>query len=298
MFTPTIKARHALTTQSTLGEGPLWDPQRNAFWWIDIIDKKLHLFDPATQNNRTWQLNQMPGTVVTRQAGGLVLALENGFALFDPDTEEIKFLGDPESKLPENRFNDGKCDPQGRFWAGTMRTENHMEQFTGSLYSLEQQGEIITRLGSQIGVSNGIAWSADSRFMYFIDSPTRQIFKFDYEPITGEIGNRQIVFEAPEGLGFPDGMAIDSDDHLWVAFWGGGCVAKIDPSNGSIHERVLVPVTAPTACAFGGPNMNQLLITTASLGLDQEAKSSQPMAGDLFIAEVSAQGVIPFQYSG
>ena len=110
MFTPTIKARQVLNTQSTLGEGPLWDPERNAFWWIDIIDKKLHLFDPATRNNRTWQLNQMPGTVVTRQAGGLVLALENGFSLFDPDTEEIKFLGDPESKLPENRFNDGKCD--------------------------------------------------------------------------------------------------------------------------------------------------------------------------------------------
>lgn len=298
MFTPTIKARQALTAQSTLGEGPLWDPERNAFWWIDIIDKKLHLFDPATQNNRTWQLNQMPGTVVTRQAGGLVLALENGFSQFHPATEEMIFLGDPESNLSENRFNDGKCDPQGRFWAGTMRTENHMEQFTGSLYSLEQNGKIIKRLGSQVGVSNGIVWSSDSRYMYFIDSPTRQITRFDYDPISGDVRNPQNVFEAPKGFGFPDGMTIDSDDQLWVAFWGGSCVAKIDPSNGSITERVIVPVTAPTACAFGGPNMNQLLITTASLGLDQEEKSSQPMAGDLFIAEVSAQGVIPFQYAG
>ena len=297
MFIPTIKATQALKIQSTLGEGPLWDPEKNAFWWIDIVEKKLHLFDPASQDNRTWQLDQMPGTVVTRQLGGLVLALENGFARFDPTTEETKFLGDPESDLPENRFNDGKCDPQGRFWAGTMRTENHMEQFTGSLYSLEENGEIIERLGPQIGVSNGIVWSSDSRHMYFIDSPTRQISRFDYDPFTGEIKNRQNVFEAPEGFGFPDGMAIDSDDHLWVAFWGGSCVAKIDPSDGSISERVIVPVTAPTACAFGGPNMNQLLITTASFGLDQEAKANQPMAGDLFMAEVSATGVIPARYA-
>jgi sugar lactone lactonase YvrE len=134
--------------------------------------------------------------------------------------------------------------------------------------------------------------------MYFIDSPTRHIYRFDYDPMTGEIRNRQIIFVAPEGFGFPDGMAIDSEDHLWVAFWGGGCVAKIDPSNGKITERVIVPVTAPTACAFGGPNLNQLLITTASFGLDQEAKANQPMAGDLFMAEVSATGVIPARYAG
>ncbi|MDG2180332.1 MAG: SMP-30/gluconolactonase/LRE family protein [Mariniblastus sp.] len=298
MFTPTIHATQALRTQSTLGEGPLWDPEKNAFWWIDIIEKKLHLFDSASQQNRTWQLDQMPGTVVTCQSGGLALALENGFARFDPTTEELKFLGDPESDLPENRFNDGKCDPQGRFWAGTMRTEDHMEQFTGSLYSLELDGEVIKRLGSKIGVSNGIVWSSDSHHMYFIDSPTRHIYRFDYDPMTGEIRNRQIIFEAPEGFGFPDGMAIDSEDHLWVAFWGGGCVAKIDPSNGKITERVIVPVTAPTACAFGGPNLNQLLITTASLGLDQDSRDNQPMAGDLFIAEVSATGVIPAQYRG
>ena len=298
MSTPTNSACHALRTQSTLGEGPLWDPERNAFWWIDIMEKKIHLFDPVSLQNRTWQLAQMPGTVVTCRSGGLALALENGFARFDPTTEEIKFLGDPESDLPENRFNDGKCDPQGRFWAGTMRTEDHMEQFTGSLYSLELDGEVIKRLGSKIGVSNGIVWSSDSRHMYFIDSPTRHIYRFDYDPMTGDIENRQIIFEAPDGFGFPDGMAIDSDDHLWVAFWGGGCVAKIDPSNGKITERVIVPVTAPTACAFGGPNLNQLLITTASFGLDQEAKANQPMAGDLFMAEVSATGVIPARYAG
>lgn len=298
MSTPTSNASHALKIQSTLGEGPLWDPERNAYWWIDIIEKKLHLFDPASRQNRTWQLDYMPGTVVTRQSGGLMLALENGFARFDLATEEISLVADPESDRPENRFNDGKCDPQGRFWAGTMRIENHMEQFTGSLYSLEKDGETVKRLGSNIGVSNGIVWSSDSRFMYFIDSPTRNIFRFDYEPETGKIENRQIIFESPEGLGFPDGMAIDTDDHLWVAFWGGNCVAKIDPSKGLITERVEVPVSAPTACAFGGPKMNQLLITTASLGLDQESKHKQPLAGDLFIAEVSAQGVIPSQYGG
>lgn len=298
MFTPTINATQVLGIQATLGEGPIWDPRTNSFWWIDIVEKKLHLFDLASKENRTWQLDQMPGTVVTRQSGGLVLALENGFSAFDPETEKIDFLGDPESELADNRFNDGKCDPHGRFWAGTMRTENHMEQFTGSLYSLEMNGEITKRLGSQIGVSNGIVWSSDSRFMYFIDSPTRQISRFDYDPVTGNIENRRNVFQAPEGFGFPDGMAIDTDDHLWVAFWGGSCIAKIDPTSGEIIERVIVPVTAPTACAFGGPNMNQLLITTASLGLDPKSKAQQPMAGDLFIADVSATGAPAHRFAG
>ncbi len=227
-----------------------------------------------------------------------MLALQNGFASFDPQTGEIKMLGDPESDKPENRFNDGKCDPAGRFSAGTMRIENHMEQFTGSLYSLETNGQIIKRLGDDIGVSNGIAWSNGATRMYLVDSPRREIYQFDYDPVTGEIDNRTCIFRAPDAMGFPDGMAIDTDDHLWVAFWGGWCVAKICPETSKMIAKVSVPVAAPTACAFGGPGHDQLLITTASRGLRNEERLQQPWAGDLFVADVQAIGFRQPEYAG
>lgn len=284
--------------QAILGEGPIWDPRCSSFWWIDIEAKRLFQFSPDTGKNLMWQLDEMPGAVVARKQGGLILALEHGFGSFDPESAEIEVLGDPERDVPNNRFNDGKCDPAGRFWAGTMRIEDHMEIHTGSLYSLETNGKIIKRIGGDIGVSNGIVWSSDASRMYFVDSPTREIFRFDYDLESGDIKNRECIFHAPDEFGFPDGMTIDTDDKLWVAFWGGWCVAKICPETSKILAKVSVPVEAPTACAFGGPNHDQLLITTASIGLSQNDRVLQPLAGDLFMANVEAEGVLQPEYAG
>ncbi len=293
-----LTAEQVCNSQATLGEGPIWDPRFEAYWWIDIIEQKLFQFAPETRSNTEWQLNQMPGAVVSRTSGGLMLSLQNGFGSFDPTSGKVEMFGDPESDKPDNRFNDGKCDPAGRFWAGTMRIDDHLDIFTGSLYSLEKDRQIKKRWGSDIGVSNGIVWSKDATRMYLVDSPRRKIYRFDYDLSTGQIENRVCVFRAPVELGFPDGMSIDTDDKLWVAFWGGWCVAQICPESARILTKVSVPVSAPTACAFGGLNLDQLLITTASQGLNAVERRQQPMAGDLFIVGVKTQGMIQPEYAG
>lgn len=286
-----IVARHLFAAQATLGEGPIWDPRTHAFWWIDIVEKKLFQFELTTKSNRYWQLDQMPGTVVVAGDGNLVLALQNGFYLFDTKTAEMTSLGDPEADKPDNRFNDGKCDPGGRFWAGTMRIDNHMEEFTGSLYSLDCDRKITRHLGDEVGVSNGIAWNQSATKMYWADSPRRKIYQFDYDLDSGTILNQSTLFHAPDEIGFPDGMAIDSEDKLWVAFWDGGCVARICPETSSVLEKITVPISAPTACALGGPNLNQLFITTASEGMINEGQRKHALAGDLFIANVDVPGL-------
>lgn len=293
-----IQAEHVLPAQATLGEGPIWDPRCSAYWWIDIVEKKLFCFDPTEGSNRAWELDQMPGTVVPRARGGLVLALQDGFGFFDPDSGRLSRLGDPETDKPDNRFNDGKCDPGGRFWAGTMRIDDHMEVFTGSLYSLETDLSIVKRLGDDIGVSNGIVWSSDGGSMYFVDSPRREIYRFDYDLETGKIRNRTTIFRATQQLGCPDGMAIDAEDKLWVAFWGGACVARICPQTGTRLAEIRLPVSAITACAFGGRELDRLLITTASVGLSAAERQQQPLAGDLFIAEVGVSGAPQSEFAG
>jgi sugar lactone lactonase YvrE len=293
-----FRAEQILAAQAKLGEGPIWDDRCSAYWWIDIVEKKLFQFEPVSKRNLEWQLDEMPGTVVARKSGGLMLSMQSGFASFDPDSSKIEWIAVPEFDNPDNRFNDGKCDPAGRFWAGTMRVEDHMEIFTGSLYSLEADGHAAKRLGDDLGVPNGIVWSKDATKMYWIDSPRRGIYRFDYDLATGDIKNQTCIFRAPEEIGFPDGMSIDTDDKLWVAFWGGWCVARICPETSEILAKVSVPVSAPTACAFGGPNHDQLLITTASIGLSEEERSQQPMAGDLFVADVQAKGIRQPAYAG
>jgi len=293
-----FKAEHVLPSQATLGEGPIWDPRCSAYWWIDIAEKKLFQFEPVSKRNLEWQLDEMPGTVVARKSAGLMLAMQSGFASFDPQSGLLEWIAAPEFDNPDNRFNDGKCDPSGRFWAGTMRIEDHMEIFTGSLYSLETNGHVTKRLGDELGVPNGIAWSRDATRMYWVDSPRREIYQFDYELETGNIDNQSCIFRAPDELGFPDGMSIDTEDKLWVAFWGGWCVARICPETAEVLAKITVPVAAPTACAFGGPKLDQLLITTASIGLSEEERLQQPLAGDLFIADVQARGVEHPEYAG
>ncbi|MEC9092057.1 MAG: SMP-30/gluconolactonase/LRE family protein, partial [Planctomycetota bacterium] len=183
-----------------LGEGPLWDVDTRKLWWINIFAGELFCFDPETGENQKYEMGQQIGTVVLQESGGVAVALENGFYSFDPVSTELELIVDPESEKPENRFNDGKCDPAGRFWAGTM--EKIEEQATGSLYCLEGNGEWHCK-ETGIFIANGITWTSDQRTMYYIDSPTRQIDAYDYDLQTGSIGNRRTVIEVPEGLGYP-----------------------------------------------------------------------------------------------
>jgi sugar lactone lactonase YvrE len=305
--------------RAVLGEGPLWDARYQCYWWIDIELKRLHCFREEWGQSLAWQLDQIPGAVALRQGGGLVMALQFGFALLEPLSAE-RFLGrstaatgdqirnlaedwtltmlqSPEPDRLENRLNDGKVDPAGRFWAGTMRIVEHMTQHTGTLYSLETDRSIRAHWGNgTIGVSNGMAWSSNARKFFYIDSPRRLIYAFDYQQDAGEISNCKVAFQVPDHLGYPDGMTIDTEDKLWVALWGANRVVRICPKAGEILAEVILPVSIPTACTFGGSNLDQLLITTASIGLSESQRAQEPLAGALFIAEVGTRGFAPHEF--
>lgn len=316
-----FEASAVSSDRAVLGEGPLWDAKCQCYWWIDIEMKRLLCFRDEWRQSRTWQLDQIPGAVALRQGGGLVLALQFGFALLEPlstdrfsnrstvkscdqvrnlaEDWKLTMLGSPEPNRPENRLNDGKIDPAGRFWAGTMRIDDHMNQFTGTLYSLEPNHSIRAHWGAgTIGVSNGMAWSSDARTFYYVDSPRRLIYAFDYQQDSGEISNCKIAFQVPDNLGYPDGMTIDAEDKLWVALWGASRVARICPSEGKVLDEVILPVSIPTACTFGGPNLDQLLITTASISLTESQRKSEPLAGALFLAEVGTRGFASHEFRG
>src|SRR5258706_4819141 len=206
-----------LDLKAELGEGPIWHAPSQRLYWVNIMAGEVHLYDPKTNTDRFLLVGQSVGTVVPRRTGGVMLALNHGFASLDLDSGAVTMLVDPEKHLPENRFNDGKCDPAGRFWAGTMlngATESDPPH--GSLYSLDASGQVRQRLG-RIRISNGICWSLDKTTMYFVDSPDRRVDAFDYDDATGEIGNRRVAVTVGRDYGMPDGMTIDAGGMLWVA---------------------------------------------------------------------------------
>jgi len=292
-----LTAERALKVQAELGEGPLWDHKEKVLWWVDITAKKVHRFDPKSGKDNSWNVGQMVGTVVCRKKGGLMLALEDGFAEFDVQSGAVKFVADPESNKPDNRFNDGKCDPAGRFWAGTMNKGDALELRTGALYSLDENLSVKKQV-ELVGVSNGIVWSADAKSMYYIDTASMAVDVFDYDNEVGAISNRRSVFKVPSEMGVPDGMAIDNQDKLWVAFWGGWQVARICPLERKVIATIKLPAAYVTACAFGGESLDQMFITTASIGLSEEDSAKQPMAGDLFLAQPGVHGVKPHYFAG
>lgn len=287
-----------LDAKAELGEGALWDPATQRLLWVDIVRGQVHRFDPVTRQNQTVAVGQMVGTVVTRARGGLMLAVQNGFASLDPEAGELTIVNDPEAHIPSNRFNDGKCDPAGRFWAGTMTlTGDAWKEAAGSLYSLDLDGRATPRLG-QVNISNGIVWSADAKTMYFVDTVQPRVDAFDFDNATGAISNRRPVVHFPEGVGLPDGMTIDADDNLWIAMWGGWKVLGYDPRTGQPVGVIEVPAAQVTSCAFGGPNLDELYITSAWIGLSDGAKALQPQAGGVFLARPGVRGVPAVPFAG
>ena len=278
-----------------VGEGPLWDEERQLLYWVDILSSLLYIYDPATGENRVLDVGRHVGTVVTRASGGLMLAVREGFASFDLETQELTLIANPEAHITGNRFNDGKCDPAGRFWAGTMAYENPTNQ--GSLYRLDTDLSVHKIFGD-VAISNGIIWSLDHTTMYYIDTLRKNVRAFDYADDTGDISNERVIINVPEEIGMPDGMAIDSDGMLWVAHYGGSCVSRWNPNTAQLLEKIDLPVTQVTACAFGGPNLDILFITSAAQELDAAELDRQPLAGGLFSIKTPHQGVPSFRFGG
>ncbi|HET7897759.1 MAG TPA: SMP-30/gluconolactonase/LRE family protein [Flavisolibacter sp.] len=274
---------------SELGEGPVWDAQEHQIIWVDIERGKIQSYHPATQQYKSFSAGQMVGSVALASSGKVVGALQNGFALIDMETNSVVMLGDPESDLQDNRFNDGKCDAAGRFWAGTMCMKGDKNK--GGLYVLDKK--TVTQKLTGVSCSNGLAWGVDNTILYFIDSPTRSVVAFEYDLSSGEIKNGRNIITIAEKDGFPDGMTIDAEGMLWIALWGGGKVQRRNPFSSIILQEISLPVSLVTSCTFGGEDLTDLYITTATKGLTESERKAQPLAGCLFVVQNSGYQGIP-----
>ncbi len=272
---------------STWGEGPLWQADR--LLYVDIESHRILSFDPVSGVEKIWPVGQRVGTVVARQSGGLVWAGDGGFYFLNEDTGESTWIADPEPDVADNRFNDGKCDPAGRLWAGTISLKKRPE---ASLYCLHTDLRVEKKFGP-VTNSNGIVWTRDGGTMYYIDTPSKKVRAFDFEVQTGAISGERVVWDTSVDSSSPDGMTIDSEDRLWVAFCHGGKVVCYDPVKQTVEEQVNFPCIETTACAFGGPDLSDLYVTTGvKPGLDEA------LAGRLFVCRPGAQGVPSVAFGG
>jgi sugar lactone lactonase YvrE len=282
------EAELVLDARAGLGEGAIWHDK--VLYWVDIEIGDIHIFNPDTGTDRIIKLGQAVGTVVPRAAGGVAVAVKGGFGVVDLETEELTILADPEPDLPENRFNDGKCDPQGRFWAGTAAIT--CDQPVGTLYRMDADHSIHAMV-EKVTISNGIVWTGDRKTMYFIDTALECVDAFDYEDDSGSVSNRRTVIEIDKPAhGWPDGMAIDENDNIWIAMWEGNGVTNWDPRAGELLGKIRIDSAQATSCAFGGPNLDELYITSAAKGLNESH------GGGLFRAKLDTKGVPSIPFAG
>lgn len=281
---------HVLSVQARLGEGPLWDPHEGVLYFVDIESDCYHRYNPATGAHERVDVGLPIGVLALRQTGGLLLATRDGFAFWDPAARRRTPIADPEAHKPHARFNDGAVDGQGRFWAGTL---GDGEQ--NNLYRLDPNLSV-KLVETGIGVSNGIGWSPDQKTMYYTDSPRQIIYAYDFDPDSGELSHRRPFVLSLGERGFPDGLAVDSQGFVWSARWEGWKVTRYDPQ-GQVEREISLPVERVTSCAFGGPNLDELYITTAWTGLNDTGRAQQPLAGDLFRVRVGIKGMPPARFA-
>ena len=289
---PSLTIQPIGTRVSQWGEGPIWFNDR--LLYVDIENHTLISLDPDTGSEKTWNVGERIGTVVPRANGGVLYAGDSGIVALDLGTGAKQPLADPEpEKRATNRFNDGKCDPAGRFWAGTISLVKSIGD--AALYMLDHEGNLHLKV-DEVTNSNGICWNADATTMYYIDTMTKQIRAYDYDNERGTIANASIAVDtAAHGYdSSPDGMTIDANGNLWVAFCHGGCVTCFNPTTGKELRKVELPCLETTACAFGGPNLDRLFVTTGIHSKIEEAN-----AGTVFVIDgLGVHGVPAFAYQG
>ncbi|MEV5183232.1 SMP-30/gluconolactonase/LRE family protein [Streptomyces werraensis] len=276
----------AVRAEAELGEGATWDPATGRLLWIDILNSRVHTYAPATGRRTVRRSEQHVGAVKPRAGGGLVLNLRDGVGLLDPD-DTFRWLH--REPVAGRRGNDAAVAPDGSLLAGTMRYD---EAPGGGTLSRVTGDGAVTVLLDDVTVSNGTGWSPDGRLMYYIDTPTRRVDVCDYGE-DGTIAGRRPLVEIEEGAGFPDGLTVDADGCVWVALWDGGAVRRYTPS-GELDRVIELPVPRVTCCAFGGPGLTDLYVTTARVGLT----APHPLAGSLLVVPGAGKGVPQPAFAG
>lgn len=284
----TLQAECVIEGKNLLGEGPVWDEKLSELFWVDIEGRKLHRYRPSDGKTAEYSFEQKIGCALPAEDGSWVLALEDGFYRFDLESGSSSLIVHTQDSNPKNRLNDGKCDPTGRVWAGTMSVK---WQRDGNLYTLEANDKLTLRLPGVV-CSNGLAWNAEATTMYYIDSFERIVHAFDYDAATGNISNqRAVITFSDEEKGGPDGMSIDSEGMLWIGHWGGWQIGRFNPHTGEKLATVKLPVNNVTSCAFGGEHLDELYITTTIAGNDGNDMNDQPLAGGLFRVKLDVKGL-------
>jgi sugar lactone lactonase YvrE len=287
-----LEARCIADVRAVLGEGPVWVEREQALYWLDIKGFRIFRLDDG-DDLTVWPTPWRIGSLAPWGEGGFIAGTDQGFARVDPEKNLFELLLDPEPERPDNRFNDGKVDRSGRFWAGTM--DDTEKEASGALYRVDARLNW-SRVDDGYRVTNGPAFSPDGRIMYHSDSARQIIYAFDLEEGGNASGRREFA-RFGEGDGYPDGMTVDAEGCLWSAFWDGWCIRRFSPA-GECIGKIEMPVQKPTSCAFGGAALDRLYVTSASIGLDEKALAVQPCAGGLFVVEPGVAGLAELVFAG
>jgi len=286
-----VEIQHVFQSQDELGEGPIWNTLEKRLYWLDIENCCYHTYQPSRGTHEIVEVGEKIGVLAFREKGGIVMATEHGFALWDPSNKKIEHLGDPEAEKPQSRFNDGAVDRRGRFWAGTLG-----DPYQNSLYRLDAD-LTIHKMETGIDISNGIGWSPDNKTMYFTDSTPAVIYAYDFDLDTGSLANRRVFADSSDRQGVPDGLTIDAEGFIWSARWGGWCLDRYDPT-GKLERSISVPVECPTSVMFGNDELDSLYFTSARMEIPFEKRSQYPQAGDLFCFTPGVKGIAEPMFAG
>jgi L-arabinonolactonase len=283
-----MEVERVVEVRNYLGEGPIWNPAEQAVYWLNISSGTIFQWKPASKKMQSWTLGFPIGTIGLRAGGGLALATKRGLGVWDAETG-FTVIANPIYAKPNMRFNDGKIDPRGRFWAGTM-TDAGGKPEPGVLYRLDADASLhVIRTGCK--VPNGLAWSLDRKTMYWTDTGFKTIYAYDYDDETGHVENPRPFIVVPDtpGEGSPDGMTMDSEGFFWGARWGGWKVVRYDPE-GKLERTIELPVERPSSVAFGGKDLDELYISTAAQAISDEERKKQPWIGDLLVVRPGVKG--------
>lgn len=290
-----VKVERVAAVANQLGECPIWDGRRGMLLWVDIVGRTLHGFDHASGGLSRVGTARAIGSFALTETGGLLLAAgQGGLSWLDPANGELRPILDPEADRPDHRFNDGRCDRVGRFWAGTMCDPRR--EPVGALYRIAPDLSC-RKFRDGITVPNSIAWSPDGNVMYFADTYRRAIWAFDYDQDEGEMYNERVFAVLPEGRGRPDGSAIDAEGCLWNAVYGGGRLVRYRP-DGAVDREIPLPVSAPTCCAFGDGDLRTLYVTSACQRMSEAEREREPEAGNLLALRPGVAGLPESRFAG
>jgi sugar lactone lactonase YvrE len=278
---------------ATLAEGPLWDETTGSLLLVDIAAGKLHRLETDACTVASLEVGAPMSSVIPRAAGGLVVTMTDTLVSVNDGGSSLTDLVHFEGVPAGGRMNDAKCDPEGRLFAGSMSTSGG---FTGSLFRVDADLEVIHLIGD-VGISNGLAWSSDRGSLFYVDSALGSIDRFSYDLASGHISDRTVVVRIDPGFGAPDGLCIDTEDHLWVAVFGGGVVCRYDPA-GILSDELELPAPNVTSCCFGGPGFDELYVTTAREGMSEADLDRNPLSGSVFRFRLGVTGTPPVAFAG